>query len=139
MKNKEAQALIGTRVQVWTAMNGVYVATLEAVFGSPWRASAKITGILEPASHLQHGKVCRRGFRVGEQIEVGGSSIKPTEAEGSLSYLEVLEAASAQHRSVHVAASNPHGWVHEAFAKAMEAVVIAEKQRLATGVWSLKS
>jgi hypothetical protein len=138
MRIKEAQALIGSQVSAWTALNGVYVGTLESVFGSPWRASVKITGVLEPASHLQHGKVCRRGFRVGEQLEVGGSNIKATTAVGSLSYLEVLQVAITRHRSVTVSPGNPHSWVHEAFAKAMETVVIAETKRLETGEWTLK-
>jgi hypothetical protein len=139
MRIKEAQALIGSRVSAWTAMNGVYVGTLYSVFGSPWRASVTITGILEPASHLQDGKVCRRGFRVGEKLEVGGSSIRPTSAEGLPSYLAVLEATIAKNRSVTIVPGSRHAWVHEAFAKAMETVAIAERHRLQTGEWSLKA
>jgi hypothetical protein len=139
MRIKEAQQLIGTSVSAWTAMNGTYVGVLESVQGSPWRGSVRITGILSPASHLQHGQVCRRGFRVGEQLEVGGSSIKPTTAAGADSYLEVLERAIAENRSRPVISGSPHAWVHEAFAKAMEVVARAEKKRLETGLWELPS
>jgi hypothetical protein len=139
MRLKEAQALIGTRVSAWTAMNGTYVGILQSVEGSPWRGRVRITGILTPASHLQHGQVCRRGFRVGEELDVGGSNIKPTTAEGSLSYLEVLQRAIAENRSRPVPSTSPHAWVHEAFAKAMEVVARAEKKRLETGEWELRA
>ena len=139
MRIKEAQQLIGTSVSAWTAMNGQYVGILESVQGSlPWRGSVRITGILTPASHLQDGQVCRRGFRVGELLEVGGSSIKPTTATGSASYLEVLQKAITENRSRPVVSGNPHSWVHEAFAKAMEVVARAEKKRLETGLWELR-
>jgi hypothetical protein len=139
MRIQEAQQLIGSSVSAWTAMNGMYVGVLESVQGRPWRGSVRITGILTPASHLQHGQVCRRGFRVGEQLEVGGSNIKPTTAEGSASYLEVLQKAIAENRSRPVHSSSPHAWVHEAFAKAMEVVARAEQKRLETGLWELRS
>jgi hypothetical protein len=139
MRIKEAQQLIGSSVSAWTAMNGTYVGVLESVQGSPWRGGVRITGILTPASHLQQGQVCRRGFRVGEQLEVGGSNIKPCTATGSASYLEALQTAIAENRSRPVHSNNPHAWVHEAFAKAMEVVARAEQKRLETGLWELHS
>ncbi len=95
MRRQEAERLIGTRVEAWTAMNGIYVGTLEEVFGSPWRGRVRITGVLKPAVvyDLTRGHQFarqRRGFRPGQMIEVGNSSIKPTEAPGE-SYLAALQ------------------------------------------------
>lgn len=92
MKRKEAEKLIGTRVEAWTSMNGSYIGTLEEVFGSPWRGRVRITGVVKPAvvyDLTRRGSPQRRGFRPGQVIEVGGMSIKPTEEEGA-SYLEAL-------------------------------------------------
>ena len=137
MLRQEAQQLIGTSVTAWTALNGTYVGVLENVHASPWRGTVRITGILTPASHLQHGKVCRRGFRVGEILEVGGTNIHPTTVPGCESYLEVLQKAIALCRSRPVDSTSPHAWVHEAFAKAMEVVARAEEKRLQSGLWEL--
>lgn len=39
MRKAEAMALVGQQVKVWTAANGEYVGTLEAVFGPPGEAA----------------------------------------------------------------------------------------------------
>jgi hypothetical protein len=137
MLRKEAQSLIGTRVQAWTSANGVYVGILEQVSGSPWRGTVRVTGILEPASHFEVGRgPCRRGFRPGETLEVGGNNIAPTNTEGCASYVEVLEKEIARMRGMLPASSNSkHGWAVEASAKALKIVVTAERKRLETGDW----
>jgi len=138
MLRKQAEALIGQRVQAWTRLSGVYVGTLESICGSPWRGTVRVTGILEPACHLYLGRVCRRGFRLGETLEVGGVNISPTENEGSPSYLTVLEQSIEKHRNATPPPpSSQQGWVDEAFAKALEKVAGAERRRLETGSWHL--
>lgn len=94
MRRKDAEKLIGERVQVWTAMNGIYTGVLEEVFASPWRGRVRVTGAIKPAvvyDLTRPNDRQRRGFRPGDVIEAGGSSIKPTELEGA-SYLEALRA-----------------------------------------------
>jgi hypothetical protein len=84
MTRSEAEKLIGSRVQAWTSMNGVYCGMLEEVIPSrPWRGVVRIDGILSPPVTFEFGRRPRRGFRVGETIEVGGVNISPTEAEGA--------------------------------------------------------
>ena len=91
MNKAEAQARIGQRVSAWTASSGVYVGTLAEVIsekGRPWRGRVRITGVLEVACHWQIGcsGPIRKGFRPGDEIEVGGVNIKPTTQGRGLSY-----------------------------------------------------
>ncbi len=95
MNRRDAEKLIGSQVKAWTAMNGEYVGVLEEVFGSPWRARVRVSGVVKPACHFENGHVCRRGFRPGDTLEVGGVSIKPWEGAGT-SYADALVAAIAQ-------------------------------------------
>lgn len=83
-------------MSAWTAMNGEYVGILREVKGSPWRAVVEITGVIKPAVVFEIGRsVQRRGFRPGEQIEVGGSSCRPTTEIGT-SYADALRAQLSQ-------------------------------------------
>lgn len=102
MNKAEAQALIDQRVSAWTASSGVYVGTLAEVIsekGRPWRGRVRITGVLEVACHWQIGcsGPIRKGFRPGDEIEVGGVNIKPTSVEGT-TYAAALEASIAKLR-----------------------------------------
>ncbi len=98
MNRKDADALIGQRVVAWTAMNGEYVGTLTEVFGGRWRGSVLVTGTLQPAAVEQARRDRQRnGFRPGDTIEVGGSSIRPTDAEG-VTYEEALARDAQQQR-----------------------------------------
>lgn len=83
MRRQDAIDLVGTYVTAWTAANGQYVGILEEVtHHRPWRARVRITGVLNPAQAFEVGRVHpRRGFRVGELIEVGGGNCKPAEHE----------------------------------------------------------
>ena len=138
MKRAQAEALIGHQVRAWTAANGVYVGTLEAISGSPWRGVIRITGILEVAQHLERGAPCRRGFRVGEVIEVGHSSIEATNEAGQADYLAVLRSTHAAClERARTAPAGPHSWVHAATAQALGHVIEAEMRRLAGEPWRL--
>ena len=102
MNKAEAQALVGQRVSAWTASSGVYVGTLAEVIsekGRPWRGRVRITGVLEVACHWQIGcsGPIRKGFRPGDEIEVGGVNIKLTTAEGT-TYTAALETSIAKLR-----------------------------------------
>lgn len=126
MLAKEAQKLIGTRVRAWTAMNGVYVGELIEVFGRPWRGKVRVLATLEPASLVEPRlrRHQRRGFRPGDEIEVGGANISPTEAEGG-SYLEALERDAEQLRAW---LSGPRvEWWMESNLRHREAQIAAEK------------
>lgn len=138
MLKKDALQLMDKRVSVWTAANGVYVGVLKEVFGSPWRGKVLIDGVLELATHFENGAVCRRGFRPGETIEAGGSSIRPAEAAGQ-DYEAALVQAIAQHREQ--LARDPEGryaWMHKGYADAQEVVLETERRRLHTGEWRLQ-
>ena len=90
MKRAEAIKLIGSTVRAWTAMNGIYVGTLEEVYGSPWRGVVLITGVIEPACAWSVDRVRpRKGFRPGDRIKVGGVNISAT-AEPGATYAEAL-------------------------------------------------
>jgi hypothetical protein len=90
MKRAEAIKLICSQVQAWTAMNGIYVGTLEEVCGSPWRGVVLINGVIEPACAWSVDRVRpRRGFRPGDRIKVGGLNISPTDEQG-ITYAEAL-------------------------------------------------
>jgi len=94
VKRKDAEALLGSRVSVWTAMNGEYVGTLVDVVGSPWRAKVQITGVLAPAAfEWSRGSRQRPGFRPGQVVEVGGASVRPT-ADPGTTYEQALRVAA---------------------------------------------
>jgi hypothetical protein len=97
MKRSDAIKLVGTQVMAWTAMNGEYVGTLvEVSEDKPWRGLVLITGVLAPAAfELSRSDRQRKGFRPGNTIEVGGSSIRSTEALGK-TYMEALRDQLAQ-------------------------------------------
>jgi len=102
VNRKEAQLLVGKSVSAWTAMNGVYVGRLVSISGSPWRGTVAITGVVQPvAIELSRGDRQRKGFRPGDTIEVGGSSIQPVENDfvGHRTYLDALVAAEESLRS----------------------------------------
>jgi len=93
MQRKEALSLIGERVSAWTAANGVYVGVLEEVTDRrPWRGRVRIDGVISPAVCYQDGRGFRRGFRIGELLEVGGTNIEPTDVLGHPDYLGLLRA-----------------------------------------------
>lgn len=138
MRKIEAEQLIGKQVRVWTAANGVYVGTLEVASGSPWRGMVSITGVVEPAHHFDHGTICRRGFRPGEVLEAGGACIKETTESGHPTYLEAVQAQINFYMGSHSGyQTSTHRWVHEAMARALRAVMLAEERRLASGTWKL--
>lgn len=129
MKRQEAEALIGTRVTAWTALNGVYTGTLIAVAGVPWRGRVRIDGVLELPTLWQVGRSGRRlGFRPGEEIEVGGSSILPEAPEGR-TYLEALEA-EREKWTRYRERPNPKdlAWLDPTIG-ALEAAIAEEKER----------
>jgi hypothetical protein len=138
MLKTDALALVNRPVEAWTAANGVYVGTLLEVLPSrPWRAKVLVTGVIEVAQHYERGGVCRRGFRPGETLEVGHSSIKPSQASGE-DYLSVLRRTQERHRVAFKRdAASPHAWVHKAFADALETVIAAETRRLGGEPWKL--
>lgn len=139
MNRKQAVALIGQRVKVWTAANGEYAGELLEVFGSPWRGRVRITGILAVAQHHERGATCRRGFRVGEAIEAGNTSIRPTDATGCESYVEALDREIARcEAGMDGSVSSRSAWVWPAFRQSLIEVRAAEIERLRTGEWRLR-
>jgi len=145
MNRKQAEKLIGTRVHAWTSANGEYVGELVQVKpGAKWRGVVRIDGIMVPPVTFEFGRrYPRRGFRVGELIEVGHSSITPTEAYGVTDYLSILEGQAADFRQKHedylagkfgnpndpVCVQN-YAW-YAAGAKMVEQAIEIERQRLA--------
>ena len=95
-----AQDYLGKRVGVWTASNGTYAGKLVEVVarkGAPWRAIVLIDTILSPASPEFSSRRPRQGFRRGDEIEVGGSSVSfAPEPPSSRSYLDLVKGARRQ-------------------------------------------
>lgn len=113
MDRTEAQSLLGNRVKAWTTANGVYVGTLveiEVSPGRPWRGWVKITGVIDVAMPFEAGRRHqRRGLRIGDKINVGHSSIEPTELEGT-TYLEALRRKLRQFQG-YADGPRPGSWV----------------------------
>jgi hypothetical protein len=139
MKREEALQLVGQQVSAWTAANGEYVGTLLEVLPTrPWRAKVLITGVLSSATHYERGGVCRRGFRPGEELEVGGSSIKPNPKSAGGTYLEAVQAAQADsQRWFEKDPQHRDAWAHKGTAEALVLVIEAEQRRLAGEPWKL--
>lgn len=118
MNRQAAEALVGSRVQAWTAANGIYIGTLVGVTnGKPWRGRVLIDGVCSPAQAFEIGRSKpRRGFRPGETIEVGGTNIKPTDERG-LSYEEAVAGDLARLESLLPGSSDRHRWAIEASIK----------------------
>ena len=91
MRVADAKQIVGQRVEAHTSMNGIYVGTLIRVTDDrPWRGVVLIDGVLEPAESADRVDCWRRGYRIGEEIEVGGVNIIPTKARG-VTYIEAVE------------------------------------------------
>ncbi len=103
MRRNEAEKLLGTPVEAWTAANGRYVGILEEITSDrPWRGRVRITGILEPAVTFEIGRHHpRRGFRVDETIEVGATSIRASLATGTDDYRALLERQAENFERTH--------------------------------------
>ncbi|KVP65635.1 hypothetical protein WJ96_04510 [Burkholderia ubonensis] len=139
VNKNEAQKLIGRNVRVWLGAEGVYVGELLELTGSPWRGRVRVTGVLEPAQHLDHGVVCRRGHRPGEFIDVSHATVCPAKKSGHSSYLSAVQAQLNLHMGSHSGyQTSRHAWVNEAFGRALRAVLVAEERRVATGQWRLR-
>lgn len=141
MQKAEAQKLIGSPVQAWTSANGIYAGTLVEVVtekGRPWRGRIKVESVLAPAQHFEQGNVCRRGFREGETVEVGGANITPIkEVQETRKYLDVLVDSLYSTESK---GPPPIGdiWVHNGFVDGLAATICAELNRIKTGEWDWK-
>lgn len=70
-------------LKAWTARNGIYLGRLVKVTQDrPWRAVLEVTGVIKAAAHGEGGIIRRRGYRLGELIEIGGASLmRPTDDE----------------------------------------------------------
>jgi hypothetical protein len=142
MNREEAQHAIGRPFSIWTAANGCYVGTLNDVVVAPrkpWRAQLTITAVLDVACHAEHGRSCRKGFRPGDPIEVGGINIKPLEGDATgrgTDYLTALRRAHA--RMEDSLARDPHGpyaWASHMALKGYAWAIAAEEGRLAGQPW----
>lgn len=145
MTRDEALLALHQTFGIWTGLNGCYVGTLEEVIQvprKPWRAKLRITGVLGVAQHAHQGHACRRGFRPGETMEVGGINIKPLTADEqarSTDYLTALQRArmaelAALARDPH----SPYAWATHASAEGNRLALIAEERRLAGEPWALR-
>lgn len=143
MRRTEALGLVGCAVRAWTSANGVYVGIVEAIHGSPWRARVRVTSVIEPACHFEGGRLCRRGFRPGEILDVGGASVQPLVAdEGEVcDYMAALlrrrQLWEAQARPPAQAAGGRNDWVRPTMMLALDAAVAAEGRRLRGEPWQL--
>ena len=136
MRKKEAEQLVNQKVTAWTSANGEYVGILEAVSGSPWRGAVRITGVLAPAVFWDRTRASiRRGFRIGETITVGNSSITPWDAETGKEGTTYLAALSAKVEQFKAWNTRPHcdpkdlAWLPGAIQDGEKAVAL-EKERL---------
>lgn len=143
MNRIQAEALIGTEVYAWTAMNGCYTGVLKGVSGRPWRGTIEVTGIIQPAFHMDNGVPARRGFRSGETIEVGGKSIKTLGGVTVyLSYRDALMDALRQQHDSFITMSDysrngEGGRVTKSLIHCLEVIIETEKQQELTGEWKI--
>lgn len=140
MKRDEALRLVGRQVGVWTAANGKYNTTVvEILPRSPWRARVRVTTIAEPAQHFERGQACRRGFRVGEELEVGHSSVLEQPYEGAVEdYAQACERQAERFEDMYRRYPNgPNAWVMRGYSRALRAAAQAELHRLAGQPWKL--
>lgn len=135
MNKIDAQALVNQRVSAWTASSGVYVGSLVEVItqkGSPWRGRVLITGVLEVACHWEIGcsGPIRKGFRPGDEIEVGGVNIKPTTADGT-TYEAALESSIAKLRGwIERDPEGPNSALYQRTMESEQEVLRREMERL---------
>ncbi|WP_157639952.1 hypothetical protein [Burkholderia ubonensis] len=138
MNKSEAHKLIGRRVRVCLGPDGLYVGELLEITGSPWRGRVRITGVLEPAQHLDQGIACRRGYRPGEFVDVSHATVRPAMTSGHSTYLAAVQAQLNFHLGSHSGyQTSSHDWVNEAFGRTLRAVMVAEELRVRTGQWRL--
>ncbi len=74
--------LFSQKFKASTPFNGVYVGR---VIGEETKSRKRflIDGVISPALPLEMNGMRRRGYRVGEIIEVPGHAVKPTDAMGT--------------------------------------------------------
>lgn len=123
--------------------NGIYLGTLDRIVtekGRPWRGVVKISEVAQVAQHFEMGQVCRRGFRPGEEIEVGGVNISPApEGHGLPTYAGALEGIIANlQESLRRDPTSRHAWASEGMLRACRAILAAERKREQTGEWDKK-
>lgn len=95
--------------------------------------------MLKPAQHFERGAVVRRGFRVGDEIEAGNTSIRPTTAVGHADYRDALREELADYERHQQRGVGPRDtWWVEGGIRALKAVLDAEEQRLLTGKWQVR-
>jgi hypothetical protein len=137
--NIEAQNLIGRRVKVSLGADGIYVGELLELQGdTTWRGRVRITGVVSPARHFEHGAVCRRGHRPGEYVDASQGTVSAAHEAGYGSYLGAVSAQLNQFVGSHSGYQTSQSpWVGEAFGRALGAVLIAETRRVLTGQWKL--
>lgn len=103
-RDEAVRTMLGKRVSTYSDFNGCYVGTLAEILPTrPWRGKVIIDGIVSPAVCWQQDRPYRRGFRVGETIEVGGTNIEPTDALGHTDYVALVEADGIRLREQHAA------------------------------------
>lgn len=139
MNKAQALTLVGKPVEAWTAANGCYLGELLEVLPTrPWRAKVRISSVLSAAQHYERGGVVRRGFREGEVIEVGNSSVKPAGEACGTDYLSALRADLAKHQAwLDRDPEGRYAWLHKDSIDALTQVMAAEERRLQTGEWQL--
>lgn len=139
MNRHEAEQLVGTRVEGWTSSNGIYSGVLTKVIsgnGRPWRGVVLIDSVFQLAQHFENGSVCRRGYRPGEEIEVGGVNISTTDKFGFPTYVAALEEGITRFKSYFDKdPTSRHSWASIGMHHACVATLAAEKHREATGEW----
>lgn len=141
MNRAEASQAIGKRVRAWTAANGVYVGTLREVRarqGAPWRGVVLVEGILEVAVHFERGGFCRRGYRPGETLEVGGQSITLTTEGGFKTYEEALLGhIEFIRQAIERGKKGRESETMLLIGKGSQAALKAERVRQAGGLWKM--
>ncbi len=103
-RDDAVRTMLGKRVSTYSDSNGCYVGTLTEILPTrPWRGRVVVDGILSPAVCWQQDRPYRRGHRVGDTVEVGGTNIEPTDAVGHTDYIALVEADGRRLREEHAA------------------------------------
>jgi len=86
--------LFDQKYKAMTPFDGVYVGRVIGTEGKS-RKRVLIEGVISPALPLEMNGSRRRGYRIGEVIELPGHAVKPTEANGT-DYLSAIRNQVAE-------------------------------------------
>jgi 4-hydroxyphenylpyruvate dioxygenase-like putative hemolysin len=128
----------GTLVKLRATPMGVYAATFVNVSAHrSCRSLVRITGVIEIATHYTADVLLvRRGYRVGEVLDVETKMLEELATPHILDYLTALKIALQVRQAAHdLNPQSARAWAHAHAIASLNRVIQAEERRLITGEW----